>query len=134
MSQETWSAVDCYLTDLLLPDDPALQAALEDSAAAGLPEIQVTPNQGKLLMLLAQMQQASQILELGTLGGYSTIWLARALPPAGRLISLEVDPKCAEVAARTSPAPAWRTGWKSVSGPHSARFRKWPPKAVDRSI
>ncbi|HYA79144.1 MAG TPA: O-methyltransferase [Candidatus Nitrosopolaris sp.] len=98
MNQETWAAVDCYLADLLVPSDPVLDAALEASAAAGLPPISVTPNQGKLLQLLARMQRARNILEIGTLGGYSTIWLARALPGDGRLITLEVDPKHAEVA------------------------------------
>jgi len=99
MNQRTWTAVDRYITDLFVPLDPALDAALADSAAAGLPEINVAPNQGKLLMLLAQIQGARHILEIGTLGGYSTIWLARALPPGGRLITLEADPAHAAVAA-----------------------------------
>jgi predicted O-methyltransferase YrrM len=93
-----WTAVDHYITDTLIPADPALKAALEASTAAGLPEIQVAPNQGKLLHMLARLQGARAILEIGTLGGYSTIWLGRALPKDGRLISLEVDPKHAEVA------------------------------------
>jgi predicted O-methyltransferase YrrM len=100
VNQRTWTAVDRYITDLFVPPDPALDAALADSAAAGLPEINVAPNQGKLLMLLAQIQGARHILEIGTLGGYSTIWLARALPPGGRLITLEADPAHAAVAAR----------------------------------
>jgi len=98
MNQETWTAVDRYLADLFVPSDPALDAALEASAAAGLPAINVSPNQGKLLQLLARMQGARNILEIGTLGGYSTIWLARALPAGGRLITLEFEPKHAEVA------------------------------------
>lgn len=98
MTQEQWTAVDFYITDLLVQHDPALDAALQASAAAGLPPINVAPNQGKLLMLLARVQGARNILELGTLGGYSTIWLARALPADGRLITLEADPKHAEVA------------------------------------
>ncbi len=98
MSQDRWSAVDDYLTDSLLGRDEVLEAALADSAAAGLPAINVAPNQGKLLQLLAQVQGARNILEIGTLGGYSTIWLARALPPGGRLVTLEYDPKHAEVA------------------------------------
>ncbi len=98
MSQDQWTAVDRYLTDLLVPPDPALEAALRDSAAAGLPAINVSPNQGKLLHLLARLQGARSILEIGTLGGYSTIWLARALPPDGRLVTLEADAKHAEVA------------------------------------
>ena len=98
MTQEQWTAVDRHLTNLLVPPEPALEAALAASAAAGLPPIHVSPVQGKLLQLLAQMQGARRILEIGTLGAYSTIWLARALPPGGRLITLEADPKHAEVA------------------------------------
>lgn len=98
MNQEQWTAVDRYLTDKLLSPDPSLEAALRASADAGLPSINVTPNQGKLLQLLAWAQGARNILEIGTLGGYSTIWLARALPAGGRLITLEFDPKHAEVA------------------------------------
>src|SRR5262252_2879265 len=98
--QKQWTAVDAYLGEHLLGDDPALIAALEDSAKAGLPSIQVTPCQGKFLHLLAKIQGARRILELGTLGGYSTIWLARALPEDGRLLTLEVSPQHAEVAQR----------------------------------
>jgi predicted O-methyltransferase YrrM len=98
MTQERWSAIDRYITDLLVPSDPALDAALESSDRAGLPSIQVAPNQGKLLMLLARLQGARHILEIGTLGGYSTIWLARGLLAGGRLITLEADAKHAEVA------------------------------------
>lgn len=93
-----WQAVDDYFNRHLLPADPALEHALRVSHAAGLPPIHVAPNQGKLLMLLAQAVGASRILEIGALGGYSTIWLARALPPEGRLITLEIDPKHAAVA------------------------------------
>lgn len=100
MSQDDWSAVDAYLADTLVGSDAVLEAALADSAAAGLPAINVAPNQGKLLKLLAEMQGARAILEIGTLGGYSTIWLARALPAGGRLISLEYEPRHAEVARR----------------------------------
>lgn len=98
MSLEQWTKVDDYFNALLAPSDPALDAALEHSEAAGLPPHQVAPNQGKLLHLLARIQGARTILEIGTLGGYSTIWLARALPQGGRLVSLEADPRCAEVA------------------------------------
>ncbi len=98
MPDQTWTAVDRYLTDLFVPADPVLDAALAASAAAGLPEIQVSPSQGKLLHVLARSHGAQSILELGTLGGYSTIWLARALPPGGRLVTLEYEPKHAEVA------------------------------------
>jgi predicted O-methyltransferase YrrM len=98
MTKEQWTAVDRYLTDLLVAPDAALDAALEASSAAGLPAISVTPNLGKLLFILARMLGAKNILEFGTLGGYSTIWLARALSPGGRLITLEADPKHAAVA------------------------------------
>jgi predicted O-methyltransferase YrrM len=98
MTPARWEAVDRFLADLLVRPDHALDAALDANTAAGLPPIDVSPTQGKLLMLLAQTQQARTILEIGTLGGYSTIWLARALPPGGHLISLEADPRHAEVA------------------------------------
>ncbi|MGC2404720.1 MAG: methyltransferase, partial [Acidobacteriaceae bacterium] len=98
MDKQLWTAVDEYTTGLLIPPDPVLSAALEASEAAELPSINVSASQGKLLMLLARLAHASQILEIGTLGGYSSIWLARALPPTGRLITLEANPKHAEVA------------------------------------
>jgi len=98
MGQEQWTAVDSYITNHFLEADPVLDAALASSAASGLPAISVSPAQGKLLHLLARVQGARNILEIGTLGGYSTIWLARALPVGGHLISLELDPKHAEVA------------------------------------
>src|SRR5882724_7129260 len=98
MAQDQWTAVDSYIADLFIAPDFAQEAALDSSKAAGLPAINVSPAQGKLLYMLARIQSARSILELGTLGGYSTIWLARALPPEGRLISLEIDPKRAEIA------------------------------------
>jgi predicted O-methyltransferase YrrM len=98
MNQELWSGVDDYLGGLLTTSDPALEAALADSAAAGLPPISVAPNQGKFLALLARARGARRILEIGTLGGYSTIWLARALPAGGSLVSLELEERHAEVA------------------------------------
>jgi len=98
MDQEKWTAVDRYITDHLVPSDPILEAALAANAAAGLPAIDVSPNQGKFLHLIAAMKGARRILEIGTLGGYSTIWLARALAPGGRLVTLEVESKHAEVA------------------------------------
>jgi predicted O-methyltransferase YrrM len=98
MSQEQWTAVDDYITQTLVGRDPALDAVLEASAAAGLPAYNVSPNQGKFLELLARIHGARTILEIGTLGGYSAIWLARALPPGGRLITLEAEARYAEVA------------------------------------
>jgi predicted O-methyltransferase YrrM len=98
MSQETWTKVEHYFSDLFVGADPVLKAAIEESDKAGLPSIQVSPTQGKLLLLLAQSIGARRILEIGTLAGYSTIWLARALPAGGRLISIESEKKHAEVA------------------------------------
>ena len=98
MTQEQWTQVDEYIVRLLLPSDAALDAALASSTQAGLPAIHVAPNQGKFLSLLASIQGAKNILEIGTLGGYSSIWLARALPSDGRLVTLERDAKHAEIA------------------------------------
>ncbi|ARP70017.1 O-methyltransferase [Streptomyces pluripotens] len=97
---QLWNDVDDYFSSQLSTDDEALRAALRDSGAAGLPPISVTATQGKFLQLLAQVQGARNILEIGTLGGYSTIWMARALPEDGRLVSLEYNAKHADVAAR----------------------------------
>ena len=99
VSEDRWAEVDAYLGDALVGEDPVLDAALAASEGAGLPQIEVTPNQGKFLHLLARMTRAEAILELGTLGGYSSIWLARALPEGrGRLVTLEADAEYAEVA------------------------------------
>jgi predicted O-methyltransferase YrrM len=98
ISEDLWSTVDTYIADKLIKTDSALDRALETSEAAGLPAINVSPNHGKLLHILARMVNARAILEIGTLGGYSTIWMARALPPGGRLITLEFEPKHAELA------------------------------------
>jgi predicted O-methyltransferase YrrM len=98
VTEDQWTAVDRHITDRLVPSDAALDAALASSEAHGLPAINVTPNQGKLLHVLARAIGAKRILEVGTLGGYSTIWLARALTPGGKLITLEHEPKHADVA------------------------------------
>jgi predicted O-methyltransferase YrrM len=111
--QERWTAVDDYVDSALIPPDPVLDAALQASADAGLPDIGVSPAQGKLLQLLALGQGARRILEIGTLGGYSAIWLARALPSDGRLITLESDPEHAEV-ARANLANAGLAGVSAV--------------------
>ncbi|WP_445188360.1 O-methyltransferase [Pseudonocardia sp. Cha107L01] len=105
MVDERWAAVDNYFGDLMIGEDPVLDAALAASDAAGLPPIAVSPTLGKLLHLLARATGAQRILEVGTLGGYSTIWLGRALPAGGRLISLEAVDKHAEV-ARSNVAAA----------------------------
>ncbi len=98
MTEDLWSKVDTYIADKLIKTDSALDTALETSEAAGLPAINVSPNHGKLLHMLARLVNARAILEIGTLGGYSTIWMARALQPGGRLITLEFEPKHAELA------------------------------------
>ena len=98
MTTDQWAAVDQYLSGLFVPPDAALEAALEAEAAAGMPPINVSPTQGKLLNLLARAQHARRILEIGTLAGYSTIWLARGMEPGGQLITLEIDPRHADVA------------------------------------
>jgi predicted O-methyltransferase YrrM len=99
MTQELWTAVERYVVDSVIGSDPVLGEVLQANAAAGLPSIDVAPNEGKLLYLLARIRGAKHILEIGTLGGYSTIWLARSLPAEGRLLTLEVSAKHAEVAA-----------------------------------
>ncbi len=98
MDKELWTAVDEYIHDRLVPSDAALDLALAACEEAELPAISVTPSQGKLLHLLTRLVNAKNILEIGTLGGYSTIWMARALPADGRLITMEFDPKHAQVA------------------------------------
>ncbi len=98
MANEPWHLVDEYLVERLVPSDDVLEAAVRAGVDAGMPQIQVSPTEGKLLYLLARMLGARKILEIGTLAGYSTIWMARALPVDGRLISLEVNPAHAEVA------------------------------------
>lgn len=100
MTEKTWNAVESYFDTELIGADPILDAAIEGSAISGLPPIQVSAAQGKLLYLLAQVQGARRILEVGTLGGYSALWLARALPADGRLVTLELNPQHAEVARR----------------------------------
>jgi predicted O-methyltransferase YrrM len=97
---DKWIAIDDYIAENFLDDDPALDATLAASEAAGLPEIQVAPLQGKLLMMLAASLGARNILEVGTLGGYSTIWLARGLAEGGRVVTLEIDPGHAAVARK----------------------------------
>jgi predicted O-methyltransferase YrrM len=98
MASRLWSDVDAYFEGLIVRPSPALDAALASSEASGLPSISVAPNQGKLLKLLALMIGARRVLEIGTLGGYSTIWMAEALPAGGKLVSLEIDSRNAKVA------------------------------------
>lgn len=124
MSQDRWTAVDAWVVDQLVPSDPVLDAALAASEAAGLPPHAVSPAQGKLLHLLARLREARAILEIGTLGAYSTIWLARALPPGGRLVTLEADPAHAAV-ARANLA---RAGLDDVVTLHEGRALETLPR------
>jgi predicted O-methyltransferase YrrM len=117
MTKEDWTKVDEYYSDLFMARDPVLEQALADSAAEGLPVINVAPNQGKLLFLIAKAAGARKILEIGTLGGYSTIWLARALPPDGRLITLELNSKHAEVARKNITRAGLETVVEVRQGP-----------------
>src|SRR3954453_13300858 len=103
MSEERWAAVDHFAAGLLVPEDPALDAALAANAAAGLPAPDVSPAQGRFLELLVRIRGAGAVLEIGTLGGYSTIWLARGLTPGGRIVTLEREPR---YAARAGANPA----------------------------
>ena len=98
--QKLWDQVDEYFARALSPDDDALTRALSDSASAGLPAIAVTPNQGKLLAMLVRIRGAKRVLEIGTLGGYSTIWMARALPKGAKLVTIEISEKHADVARK----------------------------------
>src|SRR6187551_2336950 len=125
MSLEEWTRVDAYLTEALLPDDPALAAALAANEAAGLPAHDVSPTQGKLLHLIAKIRGARSVLEIGTLGGYSTIWLARALPAGGRLVSLEIDAARAEVA---------RSNLRRAGVEHLVQVRVGPAAASLRAL
>ncbi len=117
MSDPNWLRVDEYVNQTIVQEDEHLLAAVRESEAAGLPHIQVAPNQGKLLQLLAQMVGARRILEIGTLGGYSTIWLARALPADGHVVSLEIDPKHAQVARANVDRAGLAERVKIIVGP-----------------
>lgn len=121
---DDWAAVDAYIADHLLRDDPALEAALAANTATGLPAIDVSPPQGKMLHLFARMAGARRILEVGTLGGYSTIWLARALPEDGILVTLELEPQHARSRAAMSIVPA--SARMSISAPvrRSTRWKR----------
>jgi predicted O-methyltransferase YrrM len=123
MNEELWTTVDKYLVAQLAPSDDALSSALAASDAAGLPQISVAPNQGKLLTLLAKMMGARRILEIGTLGGYSTIWLARSLPSNGTLISLELEPHHADVARSNLERAGLDTLVEILVGPATASLQ-----------
>ena len=125
MTEELWATVDRYLADTIVKPDAALNAALSSSDAAGLPSINVSPSQGKFLQMLARLVNARTILEVGTLGGYSTIWLARALKPGGRLVTLEADARHAELAraniARAGLGKPWMPGMEAARGDNASR-------------
>jgi predicted O-methyltransferase YrrM len=131
MYEEQWSNVDQYLVSRLAPVDQALAQALANSDKAGLPQINVAPNQGKLLMLLSKMSGASRVLEIGTLGGYSTIWLARSLPSNGTLISLELDPHHAEVARENLQGAGVETLVEIRVGPATESLRQMIDDAIE---
>jgi predicted O-methyltransferase YrrM len=114
---------DAYVEGLFVPRDDALSRGLEDAEAAGLPSINVSPNEGKLLHLIARIARASRVLEIGTLGGYSTTWLARALPPEGRLVTLELEPRHAEVARANLARAGVADRIEIRIGPASASLR-----------
>src|SRR4051794_34895088 len=128
MSRDRWAAVDRYVTGLLVPPEPVLEAALAANAAAGLPAHDVSPAQGRLLELLARMGSARRILEIGTLGGYSAIWLARALPAGGRLVTLELDPRYAGGAPANPPPAGAGAGGGGGGGPAAGAPPGPPPR------
>jgi len=115
--QQQWSAVDNYMISSLIPDDDVLSQVLENNKRAGLPEHDVSANQGQLLALFVRMTQARRILEIGTLGAYSSIWMARALPPDGKLITLEADPAHAEVARQNIRLAGLNDRIELIEGP-----------------
>ena len=123
MSEELWRAVDDFAEGVLIGEDPVLEQALAASARAGLPPIAVTPSQGLFLNLLLRIHGARRVLELGTLGGYSTIWLGRALPPGGRIVTLEPYPGYAEVARESLAGQGWRTRPRFGSARRPIRWR-----------
>src|ERR1700740_769632 len=117
MAEDIFEAVDKYIEALFVPADPALDAALKSITKLGMPEIQVSPAQGKFLYLLARLMKARRILELGTLAGYSTIWMARALPADGKLVTLEYEKTYAEVAAKNIASAGQSAKVEVITGP-----------------
>ena len=115
--QQQWSAVDNYMISSLIPEDDVLSQVLENNKRAGLPEHDVAANQGQLLALFVRMTQARRILEIGTLGAYSSIWMARALPPDGKLITLEADPTHADVARQNIQLTGLTDRIQLIEGP-----------------
>ena len=120
MAEKVWRAVDDYYGNIFRTDDATMRSVLAESDGGGLPAIQVSPLQGRMLMLLAQAMGAKRILEVGTLGGYSTIWMARALPPGGRMVTLEVESKHAEVARANLAKAGFAETVEVILGPAAA--------------
>lgn len=131
MDNQLWNDVDDYLISMLVPTNSSLDATLADSTAAGLPEINVAPNQGKLLELLAKGHRSQRILEIGTLGGYSTIWLAQSLPTSGELISLELDAMHADVARKNIDRAGYAEQVSIRIGPAAASLRALISEGVE---
>jgi predicted O-methyltransferase YrrM len=131
MNNELWTTVDDYIDALFVPGDQALSDALLDSAAAGLPPINVAPNQGKLLELLAKLNRSRRILEIGTLGGYSTIWLARSLPDNGELVTLELDVHHAAVARKNIDRAGYGSKVEIRVGPAADSLRDMIAEGVE---
>lgn len=122
--QQQWSAVDNYLIKALIPGDPVLDRVLENNHRAGLPAHDVAANQGQFLALLVRLTQAKRILEIGTLGGYSTIWMARELPADGQLLTLEADAHHAQVAGRICSWRALTSGSRYGRDPRYSPWRR----------
>jgi predicted O-methyltransferase YrrM len=131
VSEEIWSNVDDYVVGLLSPSDEVLDAALADSDAGGLPPINVSPSQGKFLSLLAKSHRAKRVLEIGTLGGYSTIWLARALPSDGSLVSLELEQHHADVARKNIERAGFTSQVQVRVGPATESLKALAIEAVE---
>lgn len=121
MSRNAWTAVDDYIVSSLFEADPVLDAVLAANRDQGLPAIDVSAAQGKLLSLLVRIGRAKKVLEIGTLGGYSTIWMARGLPADGKIVTLELDPHHARSRVRISSGLMSRTRWTCASAPHCNR-------------
>jgi predicted O-methyltransferase YrrM len=134
LSQDTWTKVDQYFGDLLVPADGALDAALEANEKAGLPQIDVTPLQGKFLEFLVRITGARRVLEIGTLGGYSTIWMTRALHPDGRLVTLELEPHHARVARQNVEAAGLANRVEILVGPAIESLRRLANTDASQSV
>jgi predicted O-methyltransferase YrrM len=133
-ARDLWAAIDGYVSGHLINEDPALDAVLAASDRAGLVGGPISAGQGRMLELLVRISGSRRVLEIGTLGGYSTIWLARGLPQDGHVVTLEVDAHHAEVArANIASVSDWPTGSTSSWGPPFRAWRSSSPSAVSRS-